>query len=130
MVHLYKDGKSKGKKIHRLAMIAFVDNPHNYNQINHKDENKHNNYIGNLEWCDAKYNNNYGKRHILAKEKRENSIAVNFPIKTTTYNRIKEKVTLDHTTIKDYLTNLIASDIKQDHRLNKYLNSDERITKG
>ena len=49
--------------IHRLVALAFLDNPNNYPQINHKDENKLNNCVDNLEWCDAKYNINYGTRN-------------------------------------------------------------------
>ena len=123
VVGLSKNGKQKNYKVHRLVAIAFISNPNNYVEINHIDENKHNNNVDNLEWCTRKYNCNYGERHVIAKEKRENSISVNFPIKTATYNRIKEKVALDHTTIKNYLTSLIASDIKQDHRIDKYFNS-------
>lgn len=40
--------------------IEFVDNTDNLPQINHKDENKSNNCVSNLEWCTAKYNTNYG----------------------------------------------------------------------
>lgn len=46
--------------VHRLVAQAFIPNPNNYSQINHKDENPSNNNVNNLEWCDAKYNNNYG----------------------------------------------------------------------
>lgn len=38
----------------------FLNNPNNYDQVNHKDEDKLNNCVDNLEWCDAKYNVNYG----------------------------------------------------------------------
>jgi hypothetical protein len=38
---------------------AFLENPDGLPQVNHKDENKHNNCVENLEWCDAKYNVNY-----------------------------------------------------------------------
>ena len=100
-------------------MIAFVENPHNYNQINHKDENKHNNYIGNLEWCDAKYNNNYGERHRKVRERPKGKV-INFDMKTTIYKKIKEKVEMDNITIKDYITKLIANDLKQDQRIEKY----------
>ena len=51
-----RSGKSKCLKIHRLVAEAFIDNPHNYNIINHKDGNKQNNYVENLEWCTISYN--------------------------------------------------------------------------
>ena len=59
-VNLYKDGKMKRHLIHRLVAMAYIPNPENLPEINHKDENKTNNCLQNLEWCDAKYNHNYG----------------------------------------------------------------------
>ena len=59
-VKLFKDGKCKNYKIHRLVAEAYIPNPDNLPQVNHKDENKTNNCLQNLEWCDAKYNTNYG----------------------------------------------------------------------
>lgn len=50
-------------KIHRLVADAFLDNPSGYRCVNHKDEDKTNNKVDNLEWCDYKYNNNYGTRN-------------------------------------------------------------------
>lgn len=46
--------------IHRLVAIAFIPNPNNYSEVNHKDENKTNNNVENLEWCDRRYNMQYG----------------------------------------------------------------------
>ena len=63
IVCLTKNKKSKILRVHRLVAQAFLPNPHNYKEINHKDENKENNYLENLEWCDRKYNCNWGKRN-------------------------------------------------------------------
>ena len=55
------NGKPKHLRVHKLVGEAFLPKwSSEHNQINHKDENKHNNKVGNLEWCDASYNCNYG----------------------------------------------------------------------
>ena len=61
-ITLYNKKYSKTYLIHRLVAEYFVDNNNKekYNIINHKDENKENNIYTNLEWCDNKYNSNYG----------------------------------------------------------------------
>lgn len=69
-VKLYKNGKSKQKYIHRIVATAFIPNPLNLNQVNHKDENPKNNSVDNLEWCDGKYNVNYGTAKKRSLEKR------------------------------------------------------------
>ena len=61
-VYLYKNGIRNGFKVHRLVAQAFIPNPDNLPQVNHKDEDKTNNNVDNLEWCDHKYNVNYGHR--------------------------------------------------------------------
>lgn len=63
LVNLYKDGKMKTMKVHRLVATAFIPNPDNLPFINHKDENKANNRVENLEWVTASYNINYGTRN-------------------------------------------------------------------
>lgn len=71
-VCLSKNNESKMFLVHRLVAMAFIPNEKNYPQVNHKDENKSNNAVENLEWCTAKYNNNYGtvKQRISAKNKK------------------------------------------------------------
>ena len=59
-VTLCKNNIKKEYKVHRLVAEAFIDNPDNLPQVNHRDENKLNNNVDNLEWCSAKYNTNYG----------------------------------------------------------------------
>lgn len=66
-VNLYSENGKNREYIHRLVAKAFIDNPNNLPYVNHRDENKANNYAENLEWCTPKYNVNYGsstKRRI------------------------------------------------------------------
>ena len=62
-VELYKDNNCKRLTIHKLVATAYIPNPYNLPQVNHKDENKENNSVNNLEWCTNKYNSNYGTRN-------------------------------------------------------------------
>lgn len=59
-VILRKDCKSFQVGVHRLVAEAFIPNPNNLPEVNHKDENPSNNQIDNLEWCSHYYNSNYG----------------------------------------------------------------------
>lgn len=60
VISLWLNGKPSMFKVHRLVANAFIENPNNYQLINHKDEDVSNNIWTNLEWCDASYNRNYG----------------------------------------------------------------------
>ena len=68
-VGLLKNRNRKMFMVHRLVAQAFISNSDNLPMINHKDENPSNNRVENLEWCDSKYNNNYGTRTQRQSEK-------------------------------------------------------------
>ena len=63
-IGLCKNGEVKKYLIHRLVAEAYLPNPEDLPQVNHKDEIKTHNYLQNLEWCNSKYNQNYGSRNI------------------------------------------------------------------
>lgn len=86
-VGLSKNGIQKPIRIHRLVALTFIQNPNNYPYVNHKDENKHNNCVDNLEWCTNLYNIYYGERNkkvsvnnskckIVQKDKNDNIIKI------------------------------------------------------
>ena len=60
-VALSRDGETKRYAVHRLVAEAFIPNPDNLPEINHKDENPLNNQVDNLEWCTHQYNIDYSK---------------------------------------------------------------------
>ena len=75
-VGLSRSGRTKWFTIHRLVAIAFIPNPDNLPTVNHKDENKLNNTVHNLEWSTVKDNDNYGTRNErMANSKKKNPIA-------------------------------------------------------
>lgn len=59
-VNLSYNGVRKNARVHRLVAQVFILNPNNYEQVNHKDEDKINNIVENLEWCDNTHKTAYG----------------------------------------------------------------------
>ena len=55
-------GRGNKRYIHQLVAKAFIPNPNNLPEVNHKDDNHSNNNVDNLEWCTRKYNVNHGNR--------------------------------------------------------------------
>lgn len=62
---LYKNGKEKLLRVHRLVAMAFLSNPNNLPQVNHKDGNKQNNSVDNLEWCEQSDNMKHAYKNGL-----------------------------------------------------------------
>ena len=58
-VLLSENGKTHAFTVHRLVALAFLENPLKLDEVNHKDENKENNCVDNLEWCSHRYNTDY-----------------------------------------------------------------------
>ena len=69
-VKLKLHNKRINVKVHQLVARAFIPNPNNYPCVNHKDENRSNNVVSNLEWCNHSYNVLYGN----GRQKRKNTI--------------------------------------------------------
>ena len=87
--HLYKNGIRRALLLHRIVAKAFIPNPNNFPEVNHKDENIQNNCVENLEWCDSKYNANYGTRNQRCYESNRKHFKPIYQIDFTSGEKIK-----------------------------------------
>lgn len=105
VVLLSKENTEKGIGVHRLVAIHFIDNPENKKEVNHKDGNKLNNHVDNLEWCTRSENGQHsydnglqisrkGSKHHFAKI-NENIVKEMFDLFNSGLNKkeISEKIT-------------------------------------
>lgn len=104
LVSLSKNGIVKTAKIHRLVASAFIPNPQNLPEVNHKDENKTNNCLDNLEWCTCEYNQNYGTRNERISEKMSRPVLQydllgNFIKEWPSAAKVEEELGIDHSHI-------------------------------
>ena len=76
---LCKDGKSKFCRINRLVAQAFLENPDNLPEVNHKDEIRTNNRVDNLEWCTKQYNIEYSQGKAVIGINKVSGLIVEFP---------------------------------------------------
>lgn len=74
-VWLYRNGKRKMFLVHRLVASAFLPNPMGLPEVNHKDENKTNNIVSNIEWVSRWDNINYGTRNVRSAAAQRNDPA-------------------------------------------------------
>lgn len=88
-VVLSKNGKTTSFSVHRIVATMFIENPNNLPCVNHKDENRKNNQVENLEWCTYEYNNNYGSHKdklsiIQRNDKKKSREIIGINLKTRT----------------------------------------------
>ena len=74
LVNLHKEGKQITFRVHRLVAKAYIPNPEGKETVNHKDENKQNNNVNNLEWLTRAENNNYGTHNKRSAIKRRKPV--------------------------------------------------------
>ena len=91
-----RGGKTTTIGVHRLVAMAFIPNPENLPQVNHKDENPYNNAASNLEWCTNEYNNAYGTAKIRMVDTKSHPI---------------EQLTIDGKRIAIYRSTRIAAEL-------------------
>ena len=95
-INLWKNSKYKRFRVSRLVAQTFISNPYNYPCVNHKDENKQNNKVDNLEWCTVAYNNAYGTKGKRGGEKQRGKL------RYTKTNRKVAQIDLNNNIIEIY----------------------------
>lgn len=100
---------SKTKLVHRLVAEAFLPNPNNLEFVNHKDGNKHNNHVSNLEWCTRQHNENHafstglknstGSNNKMAKLSESDVHYIKYESKDKTTKQLAEKYNVHTATI-------------------------------
>lgn len=78
--NIIKGEQNRLYRVHRLVAETFIPNPNNLPCVNHKDENKKNNHVENLEWCTYQYNVRYGEQYKVRASKSRQELKYRKPI--------------------------------------------------
>lgn len=112
-VDLWKNRKEKRYFVHRLVAENFIENPNNYNIVNHIDGNRLNNYFENLEWCTQQHNvkeafrlgrrgsflGKFGEKHNRSKPVLQLDLEGNFIKQWSCGNEIQRKLGFSNSNI-------------------------------
>lgn len=123
--NLHKNKKAYIMTAHRAVALAFIPNPNNLPLINHKDENKLNCYIDNLEWCDHLYNNTYNGKNEKIKEKELEKYGKEFYVYDTNLNLIGKfkgtrKFAKEHNLHSGSFSSVLNYNSKNPEKLHQY----------
>ena len=108
------NGKTTTYKIHRLVALAFIPNPENKPQVNHKDGNKQNNNVDNLEWMTSGDNTRHAHINGLTKQGANHNWAkivldTQTGVFYETLNEAAESKNINVSTLSNYLTGKIKT---------------------
>jgi hypothetical protein len=108
IICLSKDGKPYKLRRNRIIASTFLSNPNSYPCVNHKDENKTNDSVDNLEWCTFKYNINYGTGIKRSAEQKWKPVArVDLEGNVTVYSSLKLASKENNTDLKQISQSII-----------------------
>ena len=103
----YKKGIRKTFRIHRLVALYFIDNPNNLLEVNHIDNNKANNNVENLEWCNRLWNERCKTKHTsgyppipIIQVDKDNNIIAEFESASDCYRHLHHTIPYIHKYIK------------------------------
>lgn len=86
------DGKQATKLVHRLVAQAFIQNPNNWPEVNHKDNDRANNHVENLEFCTPKYNSQYREKYGISRAEVAGRPVYAVNLKTHEVSRFKSQI--------------------------------------
>lgn len=114
-VVLGMNGKTVTKKVHRLVAETFISNPDNLTEVNHKDCNRANNNVENLEWCTRSYNRQYREKYGVSQtEALGNPVfAINLTTLEVSHFRSQSEASRELGVFKQNVNNVIKGIIKQ-----------------